>query len=165
MSLRSICLFAYLLMRLFPLFLFAFLFLCHCKNKPSNGSTPEETASLPANTDLPADFVAFYQQFHQDSAYQMAHIAWPLQGDRSEQIDSTHYQPQSTTWMPDNWRMMRLNFSPKDYFIETEMLGDIMVIEKIRARSVSYGLERRFAKQPNGEWELIFYSDVQERGK
>ncbi len=150
-------------MRLLFLALFALLFLYNCKNKPSN--VAEETSTLPANTNLPADFVAFYQQFHADSTYQMAHIAWPLQGDRSEQLDSTHYQPKPTTWTPDNWRMMRLNFSPKDYLIETQMLGDIMVIEKIRARSVSYGLERRFAKQPNGEWELIYYSDVQERGK
>lgn len=150
-------------MRLFCLFLFALLFLYNCKNKPS--TIPQETANLPASAELPTDFVAFYQRFHQDSAYQMAHIAWPLQGDVSEQIDSTHYRPKSNTWMPDNWRVMRLNFSPNDYLVETEMLGDIMVIERIRARSVSFGLERRFAKQPNGEWELIFYSDVQERGK
>ena len=152
-------------MRLLSVFLFALLFLYSCKNKPSTASTPEETAALPANAELPADFAAFYQRFHEDSAYQMAHIAWPLQGDVGEQIDSTHSRPKANTWTPETWRMMRLNFSPKDYLIETEMLSEGFVIERIRARSVSFGLERRFAKQPDGEWELIFYSDVQERGK
>ena len=29
---------------------------------------------------LPDDFVAFYEKFHADSAYQMAHIQFPLEG-------------------------------------------------------------------------------------
>jgi len=145
------------------LFLAAFVF-SNCRNN-SPASSPETTSEALSNPELPADFVDFYRRFHADSLYQMAHISWPLQGDVSEQIDSTHYQPKNNSWTPETWRMMRLNFSTKDYKIETEMLGDLMVIERIRARSVSFGLERRFAKQPNGEWELIFYSDVQERGR
>lgn len=152
-------------MRLLAFSLFALLALSHCKNQPATASAPEETATLAANAELPADFAAFYQRFHQDSAYQIAHIAWPLQGNVGEQIDSTRYRSKSNTWTPETWRIMRLNFSPNDYFIQTEMLSAGLIIERIRARSVSFGLERRFAKQPNGEWELIFYSDVQERGK
>ena len=29
----------------------------------------------------PEDFLKFYDQFHTDSVYQMAHIQWPLAGD------------------------------------------------------------------------------------
>ncbi|MEO6038639.1 MAG: hypothetical protein ABIQ93_09520 [Saprospiraceae bacterium] len=136
-----------------------------CQNTPKTAVSPEETAVLPADATLPPDFLEFYKRFHSDSLYQISHISWPLQGDVSEQIDSTHYRPKANTWTPETWTMMRLGFSPKDYLIDAHMLSDIMVIERIRARAVNYGLERRFAKQPNGEWELIFYSDVQERGK
>ncbi len=152
-------------MRLFFPFLLLLLFLNSCNTGPQPGTVPQETAALPADAELPADFVEFYKRFHADSLYQIAHISWPLQGDVSEQIDSTHYRPKTNTWTLEEWRMMRLNFSPNDYLIQTQMLGDVMIIERIRARSVSFGLERRFAKQPSGEWELIFYSDVQERGK
>lgn len=152
-------------MRLFLLCLCSLLALLSCQGGSQSATVPQETTALPADAALPADFVAFYKSFHSDSLYQMAHISWPLQGDVSEQIDSTHYRPKAHTWTPETWRMMRLNFSPNDFKMETEMLGDGLVIERIRARSVSFGLERRFARQPNGEWELIFYSDVQERGK
>ena len=152
-------------MRLFFLSIFPLLFLNSCQNASPSATAAQETTALPADMELPADFVAFYKRFHSDSLYQIAHISWPLQGDVSEQIDSTHYRPKANTWTPETWRMMRLNFSPNDFKIETQMLGDGLIIERIRARSVSFGLERRFARQPGGEWELIFYSDVQERGK
>ncbi len=152
-------------MRFLLLFLSVSFLFYNCQNRSQTANVPEETATLPADADLPADFLEFYKRFHDDSLYQMSHISWPLQGDASEQIDSTHYRPKKFTWTPETWRMMRLGFSTKDYLIETQMLGDMMVIERIRARSVSFGLERRFAKQTNGEWELIYYSDVQERGK
>ena len=152
-------------MRFLLLIVPIFFLLYNCKNNPQTTAVGQETTTLPTDAALPPDFLAFYKRFHEDSAYQIAHISWPLQGDVSEQIDSTHYQPKSHTWTPETWRMMHLGFSPQDFKIETQMLGDMMVIERIRARSVSYGLERRFAKQSNGEWELIFYSDVQERGK
>ncbi len=45
----------------------AFLFLS-CKN------TPAATGKLVAFGQLPADFQAFYEKFHADSAYQIAHM-------------------------------------------------------------------------------------------
>ncbi len=122
-------------MRLLLLFLSISFLFYNCKNRSQTANVPEETATLPTNAALPADFIEFYKRFHEDSLYQMAHISWPLQGDVSEQIDSTHYHPKANTWTPESWRMMRLGFSPQDFKIETEMLGDIMVIERIRARS------------------------------
>jgi hypothetical protein len=48
-----------------------------CKN---GAKDPAEKVVKPE--DLPADFQAFYQRFHADSAYQMSHIEWPLKGER-----------------------------------------------------------------------------------
>jgi hypothetical protein len=42
------------------------------------------------------------------------------------------------------------------------MLGDIIVVERIRAKVANFGIERRFAKQGDGQWALIYYSDIQE---
>lgn len=145
-------------------FIFATLFVActafySCKNTGSEGLS----ASNQVVTDgqLPEGFEAFYQQFHKDSMYQMAHIAWPLQGTKGLQIDSTTTGTQNTFWQPEEWHMMRLDLIESgDYIREMNPVGNLMVIERIRAKAVPFGIERRFAKQPNNEWELIFYSDI-----
>lgn len=111
---------------------------------------------------LPQDFLDFYQKFHHDSLYQMEHIIWPLQGDTDQQVDSTHYQKVNAVWERDKWRIQRLDFNQDDYIFDRKMLGDILIIERIRPKTANYGIERRFAKQGNGEWALIYYSDLQE---
>ncbi len=145
-----------LTMRFFHLPLLAAIFLFACKDKPK---TAEEVRTT---VQLPQDFLDFYNKFHQDSQYQVEHIVWPLQGDTDEQVDSTHYQKKTTEWQQANWRMQRMNFDQSDYVIERQMLGDILIIERIRARSANFGIERRFAKQSDGQWNLIYYSDLQE---
>jgi hypothetical protein len=135
---------------------------CKRNNNPLPASETSATASGNA---LPADFEPFYQQFHRDSLYQVAHIAWPLQGDRSVQVDSSTYQKQAHQWQPENWVMHRpVDYASGDYRREIRMLGDIVVTEFILIKAGGYGIERRFAKRPDGEWEMIFYSDMQERG-
>jgi len=37
-----------------------------------------------------------------------------------------------------------------------------MVIERISFVAANYALERRFYLNENGEWELIYYADMQE---
>ena len=134
-----------------------------CKNQPQTGTQAEEVVKT--SVQLPQDFLTFYEKFHRDSLYQVEHVVWPLQGDTSEQIDSTHYKKAATRWQPESWRMQRLDYNPNDYIRDVQMLGDVIVIERIRAKSANYGIERRFAKQPDGEWALIYYSDMQEIGK
>lgn len=140
-----------------PFILFLFF---ACKNQPKTAAEPEQIAQT--TVQLPQDFLDFYEKFHRDSFYQIQHIVWPLQGDMSEQLDSTHFQKRNTEWQQENWRMQRTDYNPNDYVLERNMLGEVMVIERIRAKSANYGVERRFAKQPDGEWALIYYSDLQE---
>lgn len=149
-------------MKLLPVFLGACLLCTACKQ---NQNTPQVESVTTSGTQLTADFNAFYEKFHTDSVYQMTHIAWPLQGDKSEQIDSTHYQKKETYWEQSNWDLHRpVDYRSGDYKRQVQTLGDGLVIEYILITAGGYGIERRFAKQPDGEWNLIYYSDMQERG-
>lgn len=150
-------------MKFFPVFLGAMCLLIACK-QPSG--TPQAESVVTSDTPLPADFAAFYDKFHTDSLFQMAHISWPLQGDKSEQIDSTHYGKKEVNWEQSDWVMHKpVNYSSGDYKRQIQMLGDGLLIEYILITAGGYGIERRFARQPDGEWNLIYYSDMQERGK
>jgi len=139
-----------------------FLFACNRAPKSETVTTSSEQASA-SETLLSADFLDFYKKFHADSLYQMAHITFPLQGDKVVKTDSITLQRQTIWWQMSDWRMQHSDFDTKDYRVEVQTMGDIMVIERVMARAVNYGIERRFAKQPGGEWALIFYSDMQER--
>ena len=55
------------------------------------------------------------------------------------------------------------DYSEGNYTRELQMLGDIIVLERIRVKAANYGIERRFARQPDtGEWALIYYSGLRE---
>jgi hypothetical protein len=143
-------------MRFFlSLFLFAAFFFA-CRNQPK---TAED---VPTAVQLPQDFLDFYKKFHEDSLFQTEHITWPLQGDTDEKMPDGQFQKKATTWQQESWRMQKINFNPNDYLIEYQMLGDIIIIERIRPKAANYGVERRFAKQGDGQWALIYYSDIQE---
>ncbi len=112
---------------------------------------------------LPPGFLDFYEKFHADSLYQMAHIAWPLQGVTSVPVDSGTYVKKSIFWEPQNWRMHRpVDFSSGDFKRRWELMGDELIVERIAYAAANFGLERRFIKSDSGDWELIYYSDMQE---
>lgn len=150
-------------------FIFPVLVLCilsACKNRQSSDTPqqPDQITQMVANAQPPADFLSFYEKFHLDSLYQIAHIVWPLSGETSEPIDSIHHRKKLVEWQPQTWRMHHpVDFKSGDYKHEYEMLGDVLVIEHIHYAAAKYGLERRFAKNEKDEWELIFYGDMQER--
>ncbi len=134
-----------------------------CKRTPDAPKLESVTTSA---VQLPDDFNAFYEKFHTDSLYQMEHISWPLQGDKSMQTDSTQYQKKEIAWEPGTWHMHHpVDYGSGDFKRQIQMLGDGLLIEYITITAGGYGIERRFAKQPDGEWNLIYYSDMQERGK
>lgn len=134
------------------------LFCCQNNNNQLNVSDQVLT-----NGTIPEDFTAFYQKFHSDSQFQMTHISWPLSGKTGVQKDSTTTSTVDKIWEQQGWKMHKLDaFNPKDYKREWEAVGDIMVMERITARAVPFGIERRFAKRADQEWELIFYSDTHE---
>ena len=137
------------------------LVLFSCKNNTS-GSQAENVRQTAGSDQPSAAFMDFYQKFHSDSRFQLDHIVWPLAGQTAVQVDSSRSILQAIQWEKEKWRMHRLDFNSNDYLREWKLIGDIMVIEKMRAKSANYGLERRFAKKNDTEWALIFYSDMHE---
>lgn len=137
------------------IFLFSLLALVasNCKNKP------QALQQSKAEEELPKDFRAFYQQFHTDSAYQMAHIEWPLKGETGIGQD-TVAKRQLTEWTPENWRMMRMPDVSMSTLKRTfETVGDVMVVERMSYPMVGLGYERQFYKEEDGAWRLIFYAE------
>lgn len=147
--------------------LFSLLVLNACQNRQSSSNIPAHPEHTKVVTDnqLPAGFLSFYDKFHQDSLFQIAHIQWPLRGEKSVQIDSVLREQQLASWEPETWNLQYpVDFSTGEFKREWEILGDELVIERIKYAAANYGLERRFVRRDDGEWELIYYADMQEMG-
>ncbi len=119
------------------------------KNDPSKGVSRE----------LPADFVAFYEKFHQDSAYQMAHIIFPLEGYPS-QVDSATIAEGTFRWYAETWRIHKMAaFTSSDFTRTFEQPISGMVNETVRQNGTPYAMFRRYYKRGD-DWFLIMYSDM-----
>ncbi len=115
------------------------------------------TATAPSiSSELPADFVSFYQKFHANEAYQISHIQWPLPGVPDRQLEAG----EQFTFKQDEWSMQRaFNPAVSGYVSDFTVLGEL-IIEKIINTREKNGLERRFLKRNDGEWELIYYQGL-----
>ena len=128
------------------------LFLTSCRNEVK---LPKQEAQ-----GLSEDFVQFYDKFHNDSLYQMAHIQFPLEGYPSGNLADSIKDVARFRWTADKW-IMHHPLSPNDslYVRQFEQPMPIMVNEVIIDKKTRYGMLRRFLKRDN-EWQLIFYSDM-----
>jgi hypothetical protein len=100
------------------------------------------------------DFDTFYELFHSDSLYQMAHIQFPLQGVSSRPEDhGTGFR-----WEKEDWRIHRSFDASSSFRSEFTSLGDDLVIENIIHKNGQYGMERRFSRLGGDEWYLIYYA-------
>lgn len=139
-----------------------------CKNQSSSSNIPAhpDQTTVVNDDQLPAGFLTFYDKFHQDSLFQLAHIQWPLRGEKSVQIDSIRREKQLANWEAATWRIQHpVDFNSGEFKREWEKMGDEFVIERIKYAAANYGLERHFIRRDDGEWELIYYADMQEMGQ
>lgn len=105
---------------------------------------------------LPDDFVKFYERFHTDSLYQMAHIRFPLEG-MPTQADSSSILPGAFYWTQDQWIMHKpIDPESKEFKREFKPYSADMIVETIRQNDIKFVTMRRFFKQ-DGEWYLIYY--------
>lgn len=142
-----------------PFLLFFAMLAGACQHRPTPAS---DAAALVSSGQMPPqEFLDFYEKFHRDSLFQMAHVQWPLAGEVSPSvIDSVGTKKEQRLWQQENWRMHRpIELSGANFKREWQLLGEVMVIERIRESTTGMFLERRFAKSTEGEWELVFYSD------
>ena len=135
------------------------------KTAATDQPIPKETESMAEPTpeisnNLPADFEQFYEAFHGDSVFQLAHIMFPLEG-LPPNVDSTTMAG-NFRWQKENWVLHRpFNAMDGAFIRDYRVLGDELVIEDIQHESGRYGMERRFAKYDDG-WYLIYYAGMNE---
>jgi Domain of unknown function (DUF4348) len=108
--------------------------------------------------ELPADFVSFYEKFHADSLFQMAHISFPLEGYPMSPDSAT--LASNFRWTSDKWLMHKgLMFVDSLYTRRFDMPLPTVITEVIMQRDRPFGTYRRFLKRDDS-WFLIFYSDM-----
>jgi hypothetical protein len=117
------------------------------------------TAVTSSSTDVPAyateEFTAFYDRFGTDTAYQMQHIVFPLEGMPALR-DSADVIPMDFKWQRDQWIPHKSYDDMNGTFAREFIDFKGIVIEKISDASGRYTMERRFSKMSDG-WHLIYY--------
>ncbi len=155
MQLRKMNQVKYPALSVISIFISMALMLTNCNRQKE----AKESLSKEVSNELPADFVAFYEKFHQDSAYQMAHIIFPLEG-YPAQVDSATVAESTFRWYAETWRMHKMaGFTSADFTRTFEEKLPGMVNETILQNGSPYGMFRRYYKRGN-EWFLIYYSDM-----
>ena len=99
--------------------------------------------------ELESDFIEFYNKFHEDSLYQLSHIAFPIKKNPKESS--------SEMWTEDNWVMHHSFSNSGGMFRRDFSTMNKMVIEKIIDANGFFEMERRFGKLIDG-WNLIYYN-------
>lgn len=123
-----------------------------CRNP--NNTTELATSEISQVKDLKG-FQEFYDRFHRDSAYQMEHIIWPLQGN-FQQIENGDLI--DVKWGQNDWTLHQPMNLGNDFVQEIQVIGDGLVLETIRAKAGNYSLVRRFSLL-GGDWNLIYYQE------
>ena len=109
---------------------------------------------------LPDDFVAFFDRFHTDSAYQMAHIMFPLEGLPTSTGDGDTLSTTRYYWQKADWKIHRRFTDPGHDFEQWyEVLNDRVIEHWILMKGTNLHMKRRFAKLEDG-WYLIYYQGL-----
>ena len=115
-----------------------------------------------SNQKLPKDFIEFYDAFHSDANYQLAHIAFPLPM-TSRSPSSAAYSDSSDYWTPENWILHRKFMNDGTFVLKYDILTPEMIVETITQNNSPLGMQRRFAKMSDG-WNLIYYQEMKPIG-
>ncbi len=129
-----------------------------CKNVSKQNSPDENIIEADTSlSQLPQDFVDFFNKFHTDSVFQMNHIVFPLEGAISAP-ESKNDSMIPYRWRQDKWQLHHVYnsyngiFTRKFYLINSDL-----IIERIVGVNALFKMERRFGKLNDG-WNLIYYS-------
>jgi hypothetical protein len=115
------------------------------------------SATLPG--ELPPDFVRFYERFHTDSAFQMAHVQFPLKG-LPDYAHEAAIDPDRFYWHEEDWVVHRpMEASASDFRKEFTLLSDNMIVERTLHVQKPLFTERRFVKLDK-DWKLVYYAGI-----
>ena len=133
-----------------------------CKNENKDVNDPN---SETAGDTLPSEFVTFFDRFHKDSAFQMDHITFPLEGLPNSNNDSVVNNAERYYWTRADWKLHRGFVDPSQQFTQWfEMIGDRMIEHWVHMKGTNLFLQRRFAKLSDG-WYLIYYAGMRPRSE
>ncbi|HRD81642.1 MAG TPA: hypothetical protein PLL53_12840 [Saprospiraceae bacterium] len=112
-----------------------------------------------ANAGSGGDFESFYELFHQDSLYQMEHIAFPITGIPSFADEESADDP-NFRWTQENWKIHKpFNFKDSEFKQSFRVIATDVVEETILHNRGQFAMIRRFALV-GGEWNLIYFADM-----
>lgn len=105
------------------------------------------------------EFAAFYERFHQDSAFQMERILFPLPG-LPREADSALIASGRYRWTAEDWNLQRpLNLQRSNFKRELIPVSKDLIIEKLIQPEYNLQIERRFSRLEDG-WHLIYYAGL-----
>ncbi len=133
--------------------LLCLLLACQAKQSDSKNDTPTAT------TELPSDFLEFYDRFHANSDFQLSRIVFPLEG-LPANADSLDFVSGTFKWQKEDWQIhKKLAEDNPEFTRELYPLGKYTVVEKITHVKQGFAMQRRFYKQSDG-WYLIYYAGM-----
>ena len=143
---RNICL----------LVLTAFLTACASEDKSTENTA---TAESDARAKAYQEFADFYENFHQDSVFQMDHILFPLPG-LPREADSSLISSGLFRWTPQTWIVQHpIDFQQSNFQQELIPVSKDLIIEKLVQPEYNLQIERRFSRLEDG-WYLIYYAGL-----
>jgi len=127
------------------------LFMAFLTMSPSCKLKDAETKTQIEEESIPESFFNFYTRFHNDSLFQIQHIAFPI-----PEIE------EGQNYTMDNWILNRpFSVDEENYKREIQNVNGI-IHEVIFHTQGIFALERRFSKLSGEEWHLIFYKVTNE---
>lgn len=136
--------------KLFLVAMLGVLTLYSCKNK--------ESVEQELYTEIPEDFIPFYEQFHNDTLFQVEHIQFPLEGIPSLSED-TNLEGFTFWWERDGWKYHKPFNSQDNTFTRSFSNFAGIITETIKDGSGQFTMMRRFTKIGD-EWKLIYYKEM-----
>ena len=128
-----------------------FILITACNSENKSATT---TASTSGPTGI-EDFDSFYKRFHQDTAYQMLHINFPLEGKPQEAAELSEEEKMNFRWQKADW-VHHKEITNENFQLEFEILDETLITEYITHKKHKMGMMRRFSKS-GGQWNLIYY--------
>ncbi|MFT4666922.1 MAG: hypothetical protein ACI8YQ_001147 [Polaribacter sp.] len=123
---------------------------------PDNNTSTEQVVATTATDEN--GFEAFYERFHSDSLFQIAHITFPLEG--VPRLDSLGRYPEGFRWQQENWLLHRPFDIRDSSFVQNFIpLTEGIIVEEIRDVNGLFSMQRRFARIGE-EWRLIYYASM-----
>ncbi|MBK8699136.1 MAG: hypothetical protein IPN29_06185 [Saprospiraceae bacterium] len=107
---------------------------------------------------LPRDFEVFYEKFHLDTAFQLSHIVFPLEGMPARKDGEADPEP-DFKWQKEGWILHKPYSDMGGTFSRSFLSFNDIVTEEISDGTGQFTMMRRFAKV-GGDWNLIYYKEL-----